>query len=1182
MKNYLKKLIAMMLALICVFAFAACTIGGSGEGPDGGEQGGNNDGSGGNTDVPPADEPLDDEEDYRLRFVYSYTAKIVNNNGRTENKKEVKPVKSIYVDLDNNGFDSDLMAEINAISYNGYTFTAWYAEWDAETQTGIGEPFDFSAQTGAITKDITLYGYRSNLAGASSTYELQYEFVDESGVKYISPVNDPEQAVAAVAEALAAEATEGGENTDGGETPEEPAAPVLTLSDVYLYINGSGAMFDFENANEIDVPWYKNVNEVTRIVIDENITRIGKNSFNGFIRMKSVDFGENPKVEVIGSSAFAGCTNSNFRTLVLPDSVKTIEPNAFSATNLRDVVLNNGLEVIEDNAFNKSNKIRTIVVPESLKTVKVGAFNPGQGSSHALSKVYYKGATPADFAKIDVGLDNDWFKDLPTIYYYTEDEDKGTNTEATDFVPYWHYAEVDGEVTDTPVQYCYTISYFIWNSKLPFATFYLPVDIKTAPAVDENGNPIYEQEVDENGELKFDADGNPVYKQELDENGVPKVDADGNPVYKQEIAIVTNDDGVAVLEGIITEELIERQNNLSYNNYKFTNFGNNELKAGMVITDDKSFTGERGNILSEGGGVIWSFDKTTGKLTVEVDNTAVEGGASTAIWDFASTADTAILWTGEKNITTLHMVKSLEIKDGVTHIGKFAFNGLVSVTEVVIPKSVTSIDPAAFDGCSGMFSVYYEGDVNACTGLSNLSGTWADVYSKAEAPTAEDGKWWYKFEDGAKIAWTLDGASITVGGDENMVDFASAEETPWYGAKDKITSVSLVSNVVSLGNNVFNGYTGVTSIQLPNSLRKIPASALANTGVLNNTEAYKNGMLVINNHLVKVDSESDRFKNATHFDVYQGILTIAEGAFEGVMLDTLYVAQSVQAIVPGAFESVLSTVYVQTSKESWTVATEGVDFGYDCDVFFYSDNAPTEEGTWFYMNGSEFVIWGCPHVYGKWSVRTEATCVSEGLEVRTCIYDSTHVEERVIPQSEIHKWMDEPELIEEATCQTNEIWGYLCSKSVTGKCKADDVERRFEVENTKTSHYFKNYVSNGDGTETAECEYKGIGCDETDTRPDANHRDPENPESKTPVHSHHAADAQVELDEIYEIVEDATCTTNAKGYFKCKHEGCDYIFDKNEDGTDAEPVEIPNSATGHDYGDDNICDDCEEPKPAES
>ncbi len=50
-------------------------------------------------------------------------------------------------------------------------------------------------------------------------------------------------------------------------------------------------------------------------------------------------------------------------------------------------------------------------------------------------------------------------------------------------------------------------------------------------ALDEEGNPIYEQDTDEEGNPKVDGEGNPVYKQAVDGEGNPMVDEGGNPVY---------------------------------------------------------------------------------------------------------------------------------------------------------------------------------------------------------------------------------------------------------------------------------------------------------------------------------------------------------------------------------------------------------------------------------------------------------------------------------------------------------------------------------------------------------------------------------------------------------------------------------------------------------------------------
>lgn len=55
------------------------------------------------------------------------------------------------------------------------------------------------------------------------------------------------------------------------------------------------------------------------------------------------------------------------------------------------------------------------------------------------------------------------------------------------------------------------------------------------PAYDANGQPIYLQKVDANGNPVFDANGNPVYVQQVDANGNPVFDANGNPVYVQRL-----------------------------------------------------------------------------------------------------------------------------------------------------------------------------------------------------------------------------------------------------------------------------------------------------------------------------------------------------------------------------------------------------------------------------------------------------------------------------------------------------------------------------------------------------------------------------------------------------------------------------------------------------------------------
>ena len=74
-------------------------------------------------------------------------------------------------------------------------------------------------------------------------------------------------------------------------------------------------------------------------------------------------------------------------------------------------------------------------------------------------------------------------------------------------------------------------------------------------------------------------------------------------------------------------------------------------------------------------------------------------------------------------------VKFLSIGSGVTSIGKYAFYGCTSLTEVTLPDSVTVIGNYAFYGCTGLTSVTIPNSVTSignsafrsCTGLTSVT-----------------------------------------------------------------------------------------------------------------------------------------------------------------------------------------------------------------------------------------------------------------------------------------------------------------------------------------------------------------------------------------------------------------------------------------------------------------------------
>ena len=73
-------------------------------------------------------------------------------------------------------------------------------------------------------------------------------------------------------------------------------------------------------------------------------------------------------------------------------------------------------------------------------------------------------------------------------------------------------------------------------------------------------------------------------------------------------------------------------------------------------------------------------------------------------------------------------IKSVTIKDGVTSIGEWAFDGCTGLTSITIPNSVTSIGDGAF-GCTGLTSITIPNSVTSigewafqeCSSLTSIT-----------------------------------------------------------------------------------------------------------------------------------------------------------------------------------------------------------------------------------------------------------------------------------------------------------------------------------------------------------------------------------------------------------------------------------------------------------------------------
>ena len=143
-----------------------------------------------------------------------------------------------------------------------------------------------------------------------------------------------------------------------------------------LLISGTGKMKDFESV--WDTPWIDFASQISRVVVDDGVTRIGNNAFfadtnsaQTFISLRSLTLGSN--VASIGANAFAG---TSLTQVAFPASLKKIGAHAFEKTALRTVDCSS-LDYIGDYAFSECNKFKggTVTIgPNVAKNLNTAFF----------------------------------------------------------------------------------------------------------------------------------------------------------------------------------------------------------------------------------------------------------------------------------------------------------------------------------------------------------------------------------------------------------------------------------------------------------------------------------------------------------------------------------------------------------------------------------------------------------------------------------------------------------------------------------------------------------------------------------------------------------------------------------------------------------------------------------------
>lgn len=138
----------------------------------------------------------------------------------------------------------------------------------------------------------------------------------------------------------------------------------------------------------------------------------------------------------------------------------------------------------------------------------------------------------------------------------------------------------------------------------------------------------------------------------------------------------------------------------------FIFFNSFEKHILTVSAADIVASGECG---AEGDNILWEFD-SEGKLTISgtgkmADWSLQQPWSDNAFQVAAVEISDGITYIGNYAFSNCMQIKSVSIPDSVSSIGEYAFNNCRSMTSVSIPNTVTSIGQYAFFDCQSLTSI---------------------------------------------------------------------------------------------------------------------------------------------------------------------------------------------------------------------------------------------------------------------------------------------------------------------------------------------------------------------------------------------------------------------------------------------------------------------------------------------
>ena len=677
------------------------------------------------------------------------------------------------------------------------------------------------------------------------------------------------------------------------------------------------------------------------ITIPDSVLSIGDSAFAECTALESITIPDS--VLSIGYSAFEGCTA--LKNITIPGSVLSIGDNAFKeCTALESATISEGVKSIGDNAFYNCTNLVNVSLPDSLTSI---SFNTFYGCTNLQTyddgTAYYLGNSENHY--------------LVLVSVISKEITSFTIDDKTKFI--WSSAFSECRVLESieNTQNILCIGSYAFEHCNNLKTFTIPYGVTTI----EDGTFFcctnmqtitIPETVTSIGQSAFEGCNN------LKSISIPNsVTSIGNKAFYEckKLENIIIPDGVTFIRfdtfnGCESLEWVSLPESVYYiDQFAFKNCSS--LKS-IIIPSAVTKIAIAAFLHCDALTTVY-YGGTEDKwstISIEGNNGCLNGvrkyyfsqtepEKDGYFWHFDTDGVTPVSWGNEPNYsyglayslnsdgkgyTVVGMGDCID-KDliipstheglPVTAIGENAFNGNTDITYVLIYRAVTSIGQGAFNLCSSLINVYYNGTKEewetlcSSIGVSNDYLIDAKVYYFSETEPA-DGFFWHFDTDGkTPVSWGVEsdysvGLKYSLNTDEKgytVVGIGYCEDTDLV-----IPATYRGLPVTAIGSNAFEYNRSFKSVSIPASVTTIGEYAFAHCGVTSVTFAT-------NSQLTTVDKyaffSSSSLQNIALPD---GVTTIGVAAFNGCNnITSISIPDSITTIENRAldFNSSAFTVY---------------------------------------------------------------------------------------------------------------------------------------------------------------------------------------------------------------------------------------------------------------------------------